>query len=135
MSSDEVQGILVGHGHLAEGLLDALEEIAGSRGGVIPVNNQGLTPQALEDRLQELAANRSAVIFVDLPSGSCAFAARRLQRSRTGVAIVSGVNLPLLLDFVFHRELPLADLVDRLRIHHGIKIEHQADANRSVSGR
>ena len=28
--------------------------------------------------------------------------------------VVSGVNLPVLLDFVFHRDMPLAALVERL---------------------
>ncbi|MET0395335.1 MAG: hypothetical protein ABW277_00780, partial [Longimicrobiaceae bacterium] len=54
------------------------------------------------------------IIFTDLPSGSCAFAARRLSLDRPDTAVVCGVNLPMLLDFVFHRELPLPELVDRL---------------------
>ena len=54
MSNNEVQGILVGHGKLAEGMLNAIEEITGSREGLYPVDNQGLTPEALERRLSEL---------------------------------------------------------------------------------
>jgi mannose/fructose-specific phosphotransferase system component IIA len=99
--SEDVIGILVGHGKLAEGLLDAVERITGSREGITPVDNVGLTPEALEQRLDELAGGGPAVVFVDLPSGSCAFAARRLKLQRPGMAVVCGVNLPLLLDFVF----------------------------------
>ncbi len=119
----EVRGILVGHGRLAEGLLDAVAAITGSHEGVIPLDNAGLTPEALEERLAELTRGEPAVIFVDLPSGSCAFAARRLRLRSPDVAVVCGANLPLLLDFVFHRDLPLDRIVERLRNHVGVSIE------------
>ena len=113
--NDEVLGILVGHGKLAEGMLDAVREITGSSEGLLSLDNSGLTPQALEERLDALTGGQPSVVFVDLPSGSCAFAARRLQVRHPNVAIVCGVNLPLLLDFIFHRTLPLDEIIERLR--------------------
>ena len=130
--SERTLGVLVGHGKLAQGLLDALEGITGSREDVIPLDNEGLTPEGLEERLAEIVAGRPAIVFVDLPSGSCAFAARRLRARQPQIAIVCGVNLPLLLDFVFHRELSLAQLIDRLRAHTGISIEQASDVDSSV---
>ncbi len=41
------------------------------------------------------------MIFTDLPAGSCTMAARRLQRERPELVVVTGVNLAALLDFVF----------------------------------
>jgi mannose/fructose-specific phosphotransferase system component IIA len=120
---------------MAEGLIDAVQAIAGTREGLVPLDNEGLTAEGLEERLAELVDDRPTVLFVDMPSGSCAHAARRLHRRVSSVAIVCGVNLPLLLDFVFHRELPLPELIDRLRSHVGISIEHGPDADRPVSGR
>lgn len=133
--NNEIQGILVGHGKLAEGLLDAVEEITGSREGLLPIDNLGLTPEALEQRLSELAEDRPSVVFVDLPSGSCAFAARRLKHRRSRMAVVCGVNLPLLLDFVFHRNLTLEQIVERLRTHVGVSIEQPTHGDSSVPGR
>ena len=134
--SEEVRGILVSHGKLADGLIDALKEIAGSDGGIVAMDNVDLTPEALEDRLAELIGEgRPAVVFVDLPSGSCAYAARRLRVRHPHIALVCGVNLPLLLDFVFHRALTLDDVVERLRSHVGVSIEHTTDADSSVPGR
>ncbi|UCF20493.1 MAG: hypothetical protein JSU87_03525 [Gemmatimonadota bacterium] len=131
----EVQGILISHGLLAEGLIDAVAEITGSREGLVPLDNRGLTPEALESRLAELAGESPSLVFVDLPSGSCAFAARRLRRRHPQLAIVCGVNLPLLLDFTFHRTLPLVEIVERLRSRVGVSIEHASDADSSVPGR
>lgn len=133
--SEDVIGILVGHGKLAEGLLDAIEGITGSREGIFAVDNEGLTPEALEERLDELAGAGPVAIFVDLPSGSCAFAARRLKFQRDDTAVICGVNLPLLLDFIFHRTLPLDEIVDRLRSRVGVSIEYATDADSSVPGR
>ncbi|UCC74458.1 MAG: hypothetical protein JSV86_07860 [Gemmatimonadota bacterium] len=133
--SEEVLGVLVGHGKLAEGMLDAVAGITGSPDGLTPIDNEGLTPEALEERLDSLVGESPCVVFVDLPSGSCAFAARRLQHRRQRMAVVCGANLPLLLDFVFHRSLPLEQIVERLRSHVGVSIEYTTDADSSVPGR
>lgn len=133
--SDDVQGILVGHGKLADGLLDAVTEITGLRDGLTAVDNRDLTPEALEKLLGELCGDHPSIVFVDLPSGSCAFAARRLQAGRSNLAVVCGVNLPLLLDFIFHRNLPLHEIIERLRTHVGVSIEHTRDADPSVPRR
>jgi PTS system N-acetylgalactosamine-specific IIA component len=44
------------------------------------------------------------VVFTDLPAGSCTLAARRLQRERPDLVLVTGANLATLLDFVFSAE-------------------------------
>ncbi len=133
--SDEVRGILVGHGKLAEGMLDAVAGITGSREGLIPVDNEDLTPEALEAHLDSLVGEDPSVVFVDLPSGSCAFAARRLKRHHPRMAVVCGVNLPLLLDFVFHRTSPLEEIVERLRARVGVSIEYTRNADSSLPRR
>ncbi len=135
MSEETIQGILVGHGKLAAGMIDAVQEITGIREGLLPLDNQSLTPEALEARLAELAGSGPVVVFVDLPSGSCAFAARRLKHQRPQMAIVCGVNLPLLLDFIFHRTLSLDEVVKRLKSHVGVSIEFSTDADSSVPRR
>ena len=53
--------------------------------------------QLLAERLQ---ATGALVIFTDLQAGSCTMAARRLLREVGDVLLVSGTNLPMLLDFV-----------------------------------
>jgi mannose/fructose-specific phosphotransferase system component IIA len=115
MSDAFVRGVVVAHGEMASGLVDAVRSIAGVNEDVlIAVSNRGLSPQALADAVRAATDGRPSVVFTDLPAGSCGSAARMLSRNTSGIAVVCGVNLPMLLDFVTHRELPLAELLDRI---------------------
>lgn len=107
-------GVVVAHGDLAAALVEAVERISGVRGGLHPVSNTGMTPGELEREVERAVGGAPAVVFVDMASGSCAFAGRRLARSLTGVSVVTGVSLPMLLDFVFHRDLDPGELARRV---------------------
>jgi N-acetylgalactosamine PTS system EIIA component len=112
-----VRGIVVGHGDMAAGLVDAVRQITGVDDDVLAaVSNRGLSPDALTDRIGELLYGPT-IVFTDLQTGSCGIAARRSCAQRFGVSIITGVNLPLLLDCVTHRELPIPELVERLLEH------------------
>ncbi len=110
------RGIVVAHGTMAEGLIDAVRRIAGGAAdALVPVSNEGHSPQELRAILEELACGEGpVVIFADLLSGSCGMAAMVSCKDAGGRAVLCGVNLPVLLDFVFHRDLPLEELVPRL---------------------
>ena len=58
----------------------------------------------LEERILAAVGDRPSVIFIDMPSGSCLFAAMRRLAGMPGVRLVTGVNLAMLLEFVFHRD-------------------------------
>lgn len=113
--SEPVRGLVVAHASVAAGLVDAVARIAGTDADALQaLSNEGCGPDLLRERLGGLLGPGPAVVFTDLGSGSCAFAARRIALERPGTAVVTGVNLPILLDFVFNRTLPLAELVPRL---------------------
>jgi mannose PTS system EIIA component len=78
------------------------------------ISNEGRGPEGLLDRFAKAVGDAPVIIFTDLGSGSCALAARKLAIEPSDTGIVCGVNLPMLLDFVFHRDLPLQALVERL---------------------
>jgi len=110
-----VRGIVVGHGAMPQGLVDAVRHIAGAQAGdLVAVSNEGKSPQQLADELVAAAGEGPCIVFADLRAGSCGIAAAYCCRNTSTRAIVCGVNLPMLLDFVFHRELPLDELVERL---------------------
>jgi mannose/fructose-specific phosphotransferase system component IIA len=114
--SEPVRGVVVAHGSLAQGLVSSVLAISGVDGeALVPLTNEGCGPEALQASVQSaLGGEGPAIVFTDMGSGSCAFTARRIALERPGTGIVTGVNLPVLLDFVFHREMPLAELVERL---------------------
>jgi len=138
--SEAVRGLIIAHSSLADGLVAAVRQISGVEEEALrPLSNEGKGPENLVAALQTAVGDAPAILFTDLGSGSCAFAARKvaLQRPQTGV--VCGANLPVLLDFVFHRDMELAALVDRLieKGRSGITgscMENRIDADRAVSG-
>lgn len=103
MSSSAIRAIVAGHGDFAAGIVSAVAQITGRGEELLALSNRGLGGQEIEALLSGWLDETSVgVVFVDLPAGSWALAARRVQRSRPGLTVVTGVNLAALLDFVMH---------------------------------
>ena len=111
--SEPLRGVIVSHSAVAQALRVAVAAITGLDDALVPVSNDGCDSGALTTRLAEAIAGRPAVLFVDLPGGSCLTTSIRLARGKTDVAVVTGVNLAMLLDFVFHCDLSPADAARR----------------------
>jgi mannose/fructose-specific phosphotransferase system component IIA len=111
--SEELRGVVVCHGTLAGALVQAAEQISGLGGALIPVSNTGCDRDALEDRILAAVDGHPAVVFVDLASGSCLVAVLKRLRGEQLVKVVTGVNLAMLVDFVFHRSLSPAEAATR----------------------
>jgi mannose/fructose-specific phosphotransferase system component IIA len=105
--SEGLRGVVVCHGRLADALVEAAEQISGVTGALAAVSNTGCDRGALEERVAEAVGAGPAVVFVDLSSGSCLFAVLKRLRSGGMAKVVTGVNLAMLVDFVFHRTLAL----------------------------
>lgn len=104
------RAIVAGHGAFAEGMISAVQQIAGRDDVLVGLSNLELSAEGVERAMREQVASSGAgVIFTDLPAGSCTMAARRLQRERPDLTLVVGANLPALLDFVFHADLDPAE--------------------------
>ena len=97
--------MVVAHGRLADGLLSALSRVAGEQDSLWALSNEGLGGVELEAEiaaiLEERCAGRDAYLLSDMEGGSCGQACRRLLAKGTVKAVLYGVNLPLLVEFVF----------------------------------
>jgi PTS system N-acetylgalactosamine-specific IIA component len=99
-----VRALVAGHAEFAAGLVSAVELITGEGALLEPIQVAGLCGEDIQQLLRtRLAETGALVIFTDLQAGSCTMAARRLLREVADVVLVSGTNLPMLLDFVLSR--------------------------------
>ncbi|MDP9348216.1 MAG: hypothetical protein M3P24_03600 [Gemmatimonadota bacterium] len=138
--SEAARGLVIAHSSLAAGLVAAARQITGAEEEALrALSNDGKGPAALLEALTRELGDAPAVLFTDLPSGSCAFGARKVSADRPGTGLVTGVNLTMLIDFVFHRDMPLPQLVERLVEKGragvaGVYKEGPAHADRALSG-
>ena len=105
MADGMARAIVAGHGDFASGLVSAVAQITGRGELFVALSNRDLGADDIERLLRDTAERSGAkVFFTDLPSGSATIAARRVIAGRGDLALVTGVNLAALLDFVFHEE-------------------------------
>ena len=113
-----LSGIIVTHGGLAAALRSAAASIAGDASQIEIVSNDGLSSESLLRDVRaalERAGGDGCVIFTDLSGSSCATASLSVLRESPQVRVVTGVNLPMLVDFLLRRsDLDLDALVTRL---------------------
>lgn len=112
---EPARGVVVAHGKLADGLVSAVRQIAGvTPEALVAVPNLGLGREELCERTEKALSGARNLVFTDLPGGSCHLAAMIVTRKLPEVPVITGVNLPMLLDFVFNRALHFEELVPRL---------------------
>ena len=101
-----LRALLVTHGDLARALLETAQGIVGSVEGVETLTNHGLSrdrlAQAVEERVAAWAGE-GGVVLTDIMGGSCTQAALLGVAEGRQVAVISGVNLPMLVDFLVNR--------------------------------
>ena len=111
--------VLVSHGSLAQGLLNALQMIAGQQQAIVCLAlNETDAVDELVTRIgtavDQVAGEEGALILVDMLGASPFNASARLALSRPGqkMDIITGMNLPMLIELATQREnLTLKDAV------------------------
>jgi len=110
---EPLRGVIVSHAAIAQALASAVSTITGIDGALVPISNEGCDNDALGERLRQAVGERPALLFVDLPGGSCLTNSIRYAKQHASIAVVTGVNLAMLLDFVFHRDVSPAEAARR----------------------
>jgi mannose/fructose-specific phosphotransferase system component IIA len=122
MAGKEITGIIVTHGQLGEELLRTVRLIVGDIGKCYALSGSDLGDEKVVQAIRgilERSDEKRAVVFVDYFGGSCGASCIRATRGLEAVKVISGVNLPILLDFVTKQgKMDLDEIVDHL-IHRG----------------
>jgi PTS system mannose-specific IIA component len=113
--------VILTHGDLCFGLKNTLEGMMGKQEGLFVVSNLGVGKDQLCSRLKKAITDQRCgeemVIFVDLFGSSCwQMATKVASQDQKKVAVVAGVNLPMLVKFFSKRgTLPFEKLVSLVK--------------------
>jgi len=101
--------VVVTHGRMADGLLDATRMIVGEQEGLLGVGLQeGDDVDSLVERVaqavEQVESGDGTLVLVDVFGASPFNGSARLAMTRKNVEVLSGVSLPMLLEAVVQRE-------------------------------
>jgi PTS system mannose-specific IIA component len=107
-----VRAVIVTHGSLGSALIEVVGTMLGPPRRCEVVSNEGLSLDQLIGTVGIHLDGTPTVMFSDFCGGSAYAACRALQERHPETAVVSGVNLPMLLSFFTKRDkLPFSELV------------------------
>jgi fructoselysine/glucoselysine PTS system EIIA component len=108
--------LIASHGSFAGGLLSSLELIAGKIDNIFTIEAYSDCSKSIEEQIEkvlfQIDKTDELIIFTDLMGGSVT---NQILRSalRKNVYIISGVNLPLLLDIILaDTGTPVAEVIE-----------------------
>lgn len=112
-------GIIVTHGNLANELLNTAKTVFGEITDVRTVTNHQKSPQVLIQEIESIVESfdlgEKLLVFIDFWGGSCCHACLDVKQRHDNMVLITGVNLPMFLAFLYKRDaMPFADLVDEL---------------------
>lgn len=112
-------GLVVTHGDLGQMLVDETQRLIGGVDRFIAMKTEGLSAGEISTLIRETIDKEPWIVFTDAPGTSPTTRARAVIVP--GQAVVTGVNLGILMSFLVHRgTIPVEDLAERL-INDGIR--------------
>lgn len=109
--------VLVSHGRFAVELLRSVEMIMGEQENIIaldlePDDDPMKLSETLKLSIEKVKGNEGAIALVDLMGGSPSNAAAYIAKE--GIPVITGMNLPMLLELIAMRYSPVDELVDEI---------------------
>lgn len=117
-AGQRVPALIVTHADLAAALVRAAEKVFGPIDGVMLLSNEGLSRADLEDAIEAQVQGwaHGGLMLTDFWGGSCHTCGASALRNHGEIAIVTGINLPLLLDYLHNRDrMSVGELAERLQ--------------------
>ena len=123
-----IPALLVTHADLGAALLRAAQQVYGPVTDVEFLSNSELSRTDLEQAIRERVAGwtHGGLVLTDFPGGSCQQCGVQAAQGHAEIVVVTGVNLPALLDYLHNREqYAVADLAERLvtRARNSVRVQ------------
>ena len=113
-----VPALLVTHADLGASLLRAAQQVYGPVEDVGVLSNSDLSRADLESAIERHVSlwPDGGIVLTDFPGGSCQQCGLLAARAHAEIVVVSGINLPGLIDYLHNRDqYPVGELAERLR--------------------
>ena len=133
--SARVPALLVMHADLSAALLRAAEQVVGPIEGVETLSNVGRSRDDLERAIAERVERWpvGGLVLTDFWGGSCHLCGASAARGRGEVVVVTGLNLPTLIDYLHNRDkYDVVELAERLQKKGQESIRLQRGGNRAA---
>jgi len=115
---NRVPALLVMHGDLSAALIRAAEQVEGPIEGVETLTNAGLSRESLEAEIARRVSSwpEGGLVLTDFWGGSCHTCGLSAARGHAELVVVTGLNLPTLLDYLHNRDrYSVVELAERLQ--------------------
>lgn len=111
--------IVTGHGQFATGLQSSVELIAGKQENFEAIDfEKGESSEVLNNKLKEevsrMDSKEGIIIFTDIPGGTPFNQSILLSQGDTQIKVVTGTNIPAIMDGLFNRGLEVDDFVNKV---------------------
>ena len=101
-----IHAVIIGQGNLPRALLEAARAIVPDAEGVSAISNLDCRIGELQGRLEQTINDLpegDVIVFADMFGSSCANAGLEVKRYHSRVAVLSGVNLSMVVRYLYHR--------------------------------
>ncbi len=131
--SDSIALLLMSHGNFAKAAINSAELIVGKQTnletlGVYTVDDIEVLKEEMLQKVSSLDTSKGLVVLTDIIGGTPINLASQLL-SQEGVVVVSGLNLPMLLEVLMNRGQQIDSVADVLKTayDHGFSVRTNKD--------
>ncbi|HBN05151.1 PTS sugar transporter subunit IIA [Acidilutibacter cellobiosedens] len=119
MNKEMVGIILISHGYFAREALKSAEMIVGRQEkikaiSVVPGMDLNETVNKLKQAVNEVKENAGAIIMTDIIGGTPSNASSILTASLNNILVISGFNMPMLLEILTSRNKNIAEISENI---------------------
>jgi mannose/fructose-specific phosphotransferase system component IIA len=101
-----IRCIILTHGDLGESLVNTARKIIGPLEDIKALSNEQISIKTFAEKLESAVKewlDSDIIIMADFCGGSCWYAAQAVKRTYPKIALIAGVNLPMVIAYWYNR--------------------------------